>query len=245
MNAATNTDLWAFCWVGTKKERRLKHKDAESMQAVVAEKLGVPQSALTSWTGSRIWKQTTWLPCSQPDGDTRSGLVQVTRTSLLPALSSFNGHLSQSHSSISSHCQSHNAICMKQGCLALGSPLLINDSIHWRPTRNTFIIHYLFMQSILCILIPPLAVLHWNEGKLRLCLKFKVVLLPRATCPPHCHAHNIVEKWVIFLLLRLSKQLHSKHICGPHCSFNFVFPNYDRGKRVLYCEPALSDLNRS
>lgn len=94
-----------------------------------------------------------------------------------------NGHLSQSHDSIPCHCQSCNEICMKQGCLAAAGPVLINDSIHWRPTRNTFIIHYLFMQSILCILIPPPAVLHWNEAKLKLCLKFKVVPLPRATCP--------------------------------------------------------------
>lgn len=122
-------------------------------------------------------------PCSQPDGYTRSWVVQVTRTSLPLVPGPTNGHLSQSHDSRPSHCQSRNEICMKQGCLALGSALLIKDSIHWRPTRNTFIIHYLFMQSILCILIPPSAVLHWNEAKLKLCLKFKVAPLPRATCP--------------------------------------------------------------
>lgn len=99
-------------------------------------------------------------PCIQPDGDTRSGVVQVTRTSLSLVPGSANGHLSQSHDTRASHCQSHNEICMKQECLAVGLPLLINDSIHRRPMWNTFIIHYLFMQSILCIPIPPPAALH-------------------------------------------------------------------------------------
>lgn len=114
-------------------------------------------------------------------------------------LGSANGHLSQSHDTRASHCQSHNEICMKQECLAVGLPLLINDSIHRRPMWNTFIIHYLFMQSILCIPIPPPAALHWNEAKMKLCLKFKVVPLPQATCPPHCRAHKTVEKVRHFL----------------------------------------------
>lgn len=134
-------------------------------------------------TGSTIWKKGHPVTVQPARWGPRSGVVQVTRTSLPLVLGPTNGHLSQSHDSRPSHCQSCNEICMKQGCLAAAGPVLINDSIHWRPTWNTFIIHYLFMQSILCILIPPPAVLHWNEAKLKLCLKFKVVPLPRATCP--------------------------------------------------------------
>ena len=182
------------------------------------------------------------------------GVLQVTRTSppLVPGTT--NGHLSQSHDSRPRHCQSCNEICMKQGCLAAAGPVLINDSIHRCPTRNTFIIHYLFMQTILCILIPPPAVLHWNESKLKLCLKFKVVPLPWAACPlTVMHSRQLGSE--TFLLSHCSPCKHRskclsspnrKHVCGiEYCQLNTSFWLCKGKKSVLHGESELSDLNRS
>lgn len=118
-----------------------------------------------------------------------------------------------------SHSQSCNEICMKQECLAVVDPVLINDSIHCRLMWNTFIIHYLFMQSILCILIPPPALLHWNEAKLKLYLKFKVVPLPWASSCPLTAMHTALLESVLFFFTlpcppSISWSNHtSKHIC--------------------------------
>lgn len=143
------------------------------------------------------------------------GVVQVTRTSPPMVHGPTNGHLSQSHNSRPNHSQSCNEICMKQECLAVVDPVLINDSIHCWLMRNTFIIHYLFMQSILCILIPPPASLHWNEAKLKLYLKFKVVPLPWAsTCPLTVMHTRLLESVNVFYSYTA---LYSKHqLKQPH-----------------------------
>lgn len=99
-----------------------------------------------------------------------------------------HGHLSQTCDRRASHCQSCNEICMKHDCWTAG-PKLINVSILSHPVWNTFTLHYLFMQSVLCILIPPPVIAHYNEVKFKLCSKFKVVPLPQATYAPHCHSH--------------------------------------------------------
>ena len=135
----------------------------------------------------------------------------------------------------------------------------------WRSMQNTFIIHNLFMQSILCILIPPPDALHWNEAKLRLCLKFKVVPLPWAICPHRCHARcKSIGKWDISPLAPLSLRAAAATIAQPvlpenskQCLWHKVmstrlfllimFKTKKKKKKrcVLRGEPKLSDLNRS
>lgn len=232
------------------------------MQAAVTKRGVFLSQAWHPGQEAQSGRRATRSPCSQPDGDTRSGVVQVTRTSLPLVPGPTNGHLSRSHDSRPSHCQSCNEICMKQGCLAASGPVLINDSIHRCPTRNTFIIHYLFMQSILCVLIPPPAVLHWNEAKLKLCLKFKVVPLPRATCPLAVSHARLFGKWDIFFSRaarppeHLLKQLHSQSLCKQQQTylwhkvfsiklFFLIMLAKKKKKGVLRAEPVLSDLNRS
>lgn len=135
----------------------------QKYRQLTQERLAVFQPGFTSWTEGDNQEE-------EPPGHHRAGqmgtpgVAQVTETSPPPVPGPANGHLSQSHNSGRSRCQGCDEICMKQGCLAAAGPVLINDSIRrcrrCYPTRNTFIIHYLLMQSILCILIPPPATAH-------------------------------------------------------------------------------------